>query len=178
MTEPIPFKDLGSHLKRLRELQRESIAEVSGAVEIDVPELERFEDGHARPSEDILMLLINHFGMQDHEAVQLWESAGYENESNDRFKPAENANAKSVMVFLALDTRTIYSDSLDINVSDNGVVLNFMQENATGQSVPVSRIGMSQKQAELTIRALERAMLKSKYLQGPRLLPPPRNPTE
>ena len=60
-----PFKPLGSHLRYLREQIQESVAEVSGAVEIDMDALERFEQGVERPSEDILMLLINHFNIQD-----------------------------------------------------------------------------------------------------------------
>jgi len=39
----VPFKTLGSHLKYLREQSSESLAEVSGAVEIDESMLEDIE---------------------------------------------------------------------------------------------------------------------------------------
>ncbi len=66
MSEPdIPFLPLGNHLKYVREQSRESLAEVSGAVEIDEQHLERIEAGLERPAEDILLLLINHFQVQD-----------------------------------------------------------------------------------------------------------------
>src|SRR5438309_12010771 len=82
MNEPqganAPFKTLGTHLKYLREQSNESLAEVSGAVEIAEDALMRIEDGQERPEEDILLLLINHFAMPDQEAVQLWELAGYD----------------------------------------------------------------------------------------------------
>jgi hypothetical protein len=56
-----PYKVLGEKLKSLRQKMHESVAEVSGAVEIDEQALLKIEQGQERPSEDILMLLINHF---------------------------------------------------------------------------------------------------------------------
>src|SRR5437868_12329616 len=72
-----PYQTLGKTLKDLRHRASESLAEASGAVEIDVRELASFELGKARPSEDVLLLLISHFGAKDDEAVKLWEMAGY-----------------------------------------------------------------------------------------------------
>src|SRR5205807_9580549 len=89
-----PFTMLGKQLKLLRENRQESVAEVSGAVEIDIDILERIERGEERPSEDILMLLIDHFGMQDHEAAELWESAGYNHDSSGRFSGRGDPMAK------------------------------------------------------------------------------------
>jgi transcriptional regulator with XRE-family HTH domain len=63
MNKQLPYKPLGAILRHLRERNRESIAEVSGAVEIDESALDRIEDGSERPSEDILMLLISHFSV-------------------------------------------------------------------------------------------------------------------
>ncbi|HET7827573.1 MAG TPA: helix-turn-helix transcriptional regulator, partial [Candidatus Saccharimonadales bacterium] len=71
------YKPLGKRLKELRTRANESLAEVSGAVEIDVMELASFELGKDRPAEDVLLLLISHFGTKDDEAVKLWEMAGY-----------------------------------------------------------------------------------------------------
>ena len=76
-----PHKTLGKYLKSMRQKLQESLGETSGAVEIDVEQLDRFERGAEVPSEDILMLLISHFNLQDDEAVELWELAGYDSDS-------------------------------------------------------------------------------------------------
>src|SRR3972149_10168103 len=72
-----PHKPLGKKLKELRISANESLAEASGAVEIDVRQLVSFELGQSRPTEDVLLLLLSHFGVKDDEAVRLWEVAGY-----------------------------------------------------------------------------------------------------
>src|ERR1700712_4992722 len=110
-----PFKMLGDHLKYLREQLKESLIEVSGAVEIETTDLQRIEQGEERPSEDILLLLIQHYNMQDQEAVQLWELAGYDGD-NSPHKTKLEANAaailqgKQMVMLLAMDVRTMYSD--------------------------------------------------------------------
>ena len=45
-----PYQTLGKHLRYLREQHSESLAEVSGAVEIDEKLIERIEAGHERPA--------------------------------------------------------------------------------------------------------------------------------
>jgi transcriptional regulator with XRE-family HTH domain len=64
-----PYRPLGRRLKALREKANESLAEVSGAVEIDVRELASYELGQSRPNEEVLLMLISHFSAQDDEAV-------------------------------------------------------------------------------------------------------------
>src|SRR5574337_1317106 len=71
------YRPLGRKLKELRGRANESLAEASGAVEIDVRELAAIELGQDRPSEEVLLLLISHFGAKDDEALKLWELAGY-----------------------------------------------------------------------------------------------------
>jgi transcriptional regulator with XRE-family HTH domain len=159
-----PFRPLGSHLKYLREQLHESVAEVSGAVEIDVDDLERIEQGVERPSEDVLMLLINHFDMQDNEAVQLWELAGYESDKGDSSK----LSGKPLMVLLAMDMRTMYTDHVAIEATKTGVTMNF----SAGKDHIVSRVGMSHDQAKEVLHVLQTALLKSQYLKGPKRLPP------
>ena len=114
------------------------------------------------------MLLINHFNIQDNEAVQLWEMAGYEDSKNDRFGlPADMLAGKPMMLLMAMDMRTMYSDGIQIQAGKTGVTMNF-----THGKQPVSRVGMSREQAEVVLHALQTALLKSTYLDGPRLLPP------
>lgn len=170
-TSNAPYSPLGKHLRYLREQIRESVAEVSGAVEIEIDKLERIEQGKERPSEDILMLLINHFNMQDNEAVRLWELAGYE-DHGEKISLPNDLIGKPMMVLLAMDIRTMYSDGIQVTANASGVTMNFTQGNSE-KSQPVARVGMSREQAEAVLQTLQTALLKSKYMNGPRLLPPP-----
>ena len=165
-----PLILLGERLKQLRETRQESVAEVSGAVEIEIDMLERIERGEECPSEDILSLLINHFSLHEHEAVQLWEWAGF-NRSNGLENPNDLAS-KAALVLIAIDARVMYSDDMTLMNNKSGVVLNFMQTGLQGQPVPVSHVGMSYEQAERVLQALQQALLRKKYLPGQKLLPP------
>ncbi|HZM64175.1 MAG TPA: helix-turn-helix transcriptional regulator, partial [Candidatus Saccharimonadales bacterium] len=100
-----PFVQLGDKLKSIREHRKESVAEVSGAVEIDEQTLLKIEQGHERPSEDILMLLISHFGMHEDEAAGLWQLAGYDRQDGERETPHNN---KTMVMIMAVDPRVIY----------------------------------------------------------------------
>ena len=171
-----PFLPLGNHLKYVREQSRESLAEVSGAVEIDQQHLERIEAGLERPAEDILLLLINHFGVQDREAVQLWELAEYDSDIPDEIRQSDIGGGqagKPMVMLLAMDMRTMYSDGLDVTVNQAGVTLNFNQAVNATQTSPVARIGMSHQQAEQVMRVIEQALLQAKYGTPTKLLPPP-----
>jgi transcriptional regulator with XRE-family HTH domain len=165
------YSALGSQLKTLRERQKKSLAEVSGAVEIEIDSLQRMEQGIERPSEDILMLLINHFGITEHEAVQLWELAGYDRSQTET---QDVRNNKQMLMLLAIETRTLYSDVIEVTAGPSGVVMNFMQ--AGGQpagSAPVAKVGMSVEQAKTVLQVLQQALLRAQYLNGPRALQDP-----
>lgn len=177
-----PFKTLGTHLKYLREQLKESLLEASGAVEIDADALQRIEQGLERPSEDILLLLIQHYNMHDQEAVQLWELAGYDGDASPhkiKFEDATNlANNKQLVMLLAMDVRTMYSDGLDVNISPAGLTLSFTQTAGNNQRLPVGRIGMSYDQAAQVFKTLEEALLKAKYMNKPHGLPSPKEQSE
>jgi len=168
-----PFITLGRHLKYVREQAQQNLAEVSGAVEIEEQSLERIEAGQERPAEEILLLLINHFGVQDQDAMRLWELAGYGSEIPEQLRPETElpTGQKSVMLLLGLDMRTMYSDGLDITVTPGGLTLSFTQTGAD-RNMPVARVGMSYEQAEQVLGTLQQALLRGKYLRGPRALPP------
>ena len=164
-----PYEPLGIKLKKMREQQSESLAEVSGAVEIDIDDLARIEAGHDRPSEDILLLLINHFDVQDHEAVRLWEMAGYEEPRGEHQGPTLSKQATVLIV--GVDVRTMYTDSAQITTNNSGVVLQFSQIGNEGQPIPVSKVGMSYDQAEQVLKIMQTALLQAKYMRGPKQLP-------
>lgn len=173
-----PYQTLGKHLRYLREQQRESLAEVSGAVEIDERMMERIEDGRERPAEEILLLLISHFDMQDQEAVQLWELAGYDGDTPGPARAEEimhdvTSGQKPVVILMGMDNRIMYTDSVQIDADQAGLVMNFGQLNSKKQQQPIAKLGMSYEQAEAVLRQLRNAILQGKYGSGPKFLPPP-----
>lgn len=168
-----PFTTLGKHLKYIREQQDESIAEVSGAVEIDAQRLERIEAGEERPSEDILLLLISHFDMNEQQAVQLWELADYGDELPDQIKPdIDQLMNKQVVMLLAADTRTMYSDGVQAIANKAGITLSFTQANGPDSNIIVSKVGMSVEQAQQVVHEIQSALLKAQYAKKPKQLPP------
>lgn len=177
-----PYRSLGIKLKTIRQKYLQSISEVSGAVEIDERDLDRYEAGVERPDEEVLELLINHFNVQDKDAISLWSLAGYEPESLDFEDDQIDLNQaadlpKSIFMLLAMETKTLYTDALDIHYDSNGLLLNFKQ--AVGQQKPISvaRLGMSYEQAEQVQKTLTKVLLHAKYLKGPKALPSPTKKT-
>jgi transcriptional regulator with XRE-family HTH domain len=187
-----PHKSLGRFLKTMRQRLQESLGETSGAVEIAVEQLDRFERGAERPSEDILMLLISHFGLPEDEAVTVWELAGYDrrartfndNDDYEDYKEAAQQRQQPMhIMLLAMDNRILYTNGVEVVTDNAGVVMNFTQTdgaNASGNNpLPsaVSRVGMSYAQAEQLLQTLQRALLHKKYLSGPKRLPPSSSPS-
>ncbi|HYH75108.1 MAG TPA: helix-turn-helix transcriptional regulator [Candidatus Saccharimonadales bacterium] len=157
-----PFKHLGDRLKTIRQQLHETVADVSGAVEIEEKVLSRIEEGRIRPSEDILMLLISHFNMQDDEAAGLWHLAGYEpprehDHEHDRERDDAKGDRNTILV-MAVDPRVIYSDGVQVHANPNGVVMSFAQNNGTPGGLVTAKIGMSREQARNVLRVLEDAL--------------------
>ena len=167
---PSPYAILGKRLKSIREKHHESLAETSGAVEVDVDMLERIECGEECPSEDLLMLLINHFCVHEYEAVELWEWAGYGSGGGAAKAHTIEQQAKAVATLVvSLDVRAIYSDGVSVAANESGIIMQFTQTGS--QQLPVARVGMSYEQAERVIRCLEQALLRHTY--SPKLPPLP-----
>lgn len=161
-----PFAHLGSTIKQWRERRKESVADVSGAVEIDEKMMHRIEQGNERPSEDILMLLISHFGMHEDEAAGLWQLAGYDRHEDEN-TPQTQGNKTMVMI-MAVDPRVVYSDGVQVVANNSGVIMNFAQGTGTPQALITARVGMSRDQAAMVLRALQTALTPA----APRQLPP------
>jgi transcriptional regulator with XRE-family HTH domain len=164
----LPFKSLGQRLKSIRQKLHESLADVSGAVEIDEKTLERIELGSERPSEDILLLLITHFGMQDDEAASLWQLAGYDPPQHDHDREHDHDmlnNDRNLVLVMAVDPRIMYSDGVQVQVTPSGVVLQFTQGAGTRRQLTTARVGMSREQAEHVASALQQALASSSPVQ-------------
>lgn len=165
-----PFVKLGQVLKSLREARKETLADVSGAVEIDEQTLLGIEQGRERPSEDILLLLINHFDMSDDKADHLWRMAGYEDlPKSDDYKHdhTEAVQQKPIMTLMIVDPRVVYSDGVQVVANGSGVIMNFAQGTNTPQSLVAARIGMSREQAKTVLQALQLALESPKPRQLP-----------
>lgn len=162
MNKQIPYATLGNQLKHLRERSRESVAEVSGAVEIDEKQLAKIEAGNERPSEDILLLLISHFAVEDDKAAELWQLAGYDqpgSEPEEREDRGPQGGSRTQTLMVMIDPRIMYSDSVEVMANQQGVVLNFSQTAAQpGQPLTVSRVGMSREQAKMVMGILHQAL--------------------
>jgi transcriptional regulator with XRE-family HTH domain len=165
-----PYQTLGKNLKRLRHRANESLAEASGAVEIDVRELAGFELGKSRPSEDVLLLLISHFGAKDDEAIKLWEMAGY---GMDKIPASHMANSDTHNIQSPDNNRVLYTDIVDVMVNNYGVVMSFMQGGSSGNTTQaVARIGMSREHAKSVLKILEVTLSQTEKKTPPRIKSP------
>jgi transcriptional regulator with XRE-family HTH domain len=167
-----PFGSLGSRLKKMRVGRQESLAEVSGAVEIDIEMLTLIEEGKERPAEDILLLLISHFAVKEDEAVKLWEMAGYTGHQLPAGPIQQDDSGLSQVVAMPADTRIVYTDMVHVMVNNYGVVMNFMQgAGPHNQPMAVARIGMSKEHARSVLEVLQKTLDQSE----PKGLPAPEN---
>jgi hypothetical protein len=142
-------------------------------VEIDEQLLNRIEAGEERPAEELLEQLINHYQMEDDDALRLWSLAGYDADDLlvEDIDPLISESLPKLIMLLALEPRTMYSDSLDIHYDNGGLVLNFKQSTGQKQPTSVAKLGMSYKQAEKVYETLQKVLLRHKYLKGPKALP-------
>ncbi len=167
---------LGARLKGMREHLRESLAEVSGAVEIEIDDLHAIEAGADRPSEDILLLLISHFAVKEDEATKLWELAGYDQSDTgiDSIMSDAEGIIKNAVMVMPLDVRIVYTDMAHVMVNNHGVVLNFMQAaGPNNQPLAVSRLGMSWEHAQSLLELLQKTL--SQQDTTPKALPAPQS---
>ncbi len=174
------FSKLGSRLRTTREDHSESLAEASDAVEIEVEALERIERGEQRPSEEILLLLISHFGISDDEAARLWELAGYEDSREDKAESSFDMQdqMKQVAFVLPMDIRVVYTDMVHVSVNNYGVVMNFIQNAGPGnQPLAVARVGMSREHAQSVLQVLQQTLAQSEKTNQPKTLEAPKPKT-
>jgi transcriptional regulator with XRE-family HTH domain len=164
-----PFQTLGGRLKRSRVHSQESLRDASGAVEVDIEVLASIERGEQRPSEEILLLLISHFSIDEDEAADLWELAGYsEDEDKD-----EIVETKQTAFVLPMDIRVVYTDMVHVMVNDYGVVMNFIQNSGpNNQPLAVARVGMSREHAKSVVQILQQSLAQAD--QTPKSLPAPK----
>ncbi len=170
-----PYRGLGNRLKTLREKAMESLADTSGAVEIDVGQLASYELGQARPAEDVLMLLLSHFDVKDDESVGIWELAGYGMQ-----KPmgiigiSEELLGDFTFPLPGVTPKILFTDTVDVIVNNYGVVMNFMQgSGSAGQPASIAKVGMSREHAKSVLHILQATLAQTEKPVQPRRLPTP-----
>lgn len=172
----LPHKTFGDKLKKLRSQASKSIAEVSGAVEIEESRLKQYENGEKRPSEDILLLLIQHFNLKDEKADELWKLAGYSADHEDKvYMNDESGGVQQVSVGVTPhDARIVYTDMVQVMVNNYGVIVNFLQgAGPANQPLAVSRIGMSKEHARSVIEVLQKTLDQADNPTAPKQLKAP-----
>lgn len=170
----IPYKKLGQKLYQIRLSHKESLVEVSGAVELNSDIITSYEKGETRPSEDVLDLLISHFEIQDDEAEELYELAGYIEDEPVSTAPSlpDLQNAVPTMIVVPADSRTAYTDKVSVTVNNYGVVMNFMQSMSGGQHLPVARLGMSLEHAKSVVSVLQKTISQAEQEKRPKQIKP------
>jgi transcriptional regulator with XRE-family HTH domain len=163
------YKPFGSKLKSIREQAKESLAELSGAVEVDTTLLSTIEEGKIQPTEDLVLLIISHFALKEDEALKMWELAGYAQEQTGLTSVTNEQGAPSQTAFVSSgDARIVYTDMVHVSANKYGVVINFLQGlGANNQPMAVSRIGMSHEHAKSMLEVLEETIkLTKKQLEA------------
>lgn len=153
-----PYSSFGTHLKAIREAAQESLDEVCGAVEIDPATLSNLESGSAQPSEDLVLLLINHFALAEDEAEKMWDLAGYKESAPQTNVVAVEQPTQQTAYITPADARIVYTDLVHVNANKFGVVINFMQNLGPNQPMAVSRVGMSHEHAEALLEVLHKTI--------------------
>lgn len=164
-----PYKPFGTKLKTIREKAKESLADLSGAVEVDTSVLSNIEDGQAQPTEDLVLLIISHFALKEDEALKMWELAGYAQEKTGMASVTNEAGDLAQSAFISPgDARVIYTDMVHVSANKYGVVINFLQGlGNSNQPMAVSRIGMSHEHAKSMLDVLEETIkIAKKQMQN------------
>jgi len=163
-----PYYQLGNKLREARQKSKETLAEVSSSVEVDLDTLSSIENGEKRPNEDTLMLLISHFNFNDDQAGDLWELAGYSNPM------VEMEGLKPLAAIIPIDNRVMYTDTVHIMINGYGVVMNFMQNSGSNnQPLAVARVGMSKEHARSVLEVLKKTLEQSDSPKQIKSLPAP-----
>lgn len=148
-----PFEKFGKELRKIRTDAHKSLLEVSGAMELEPEQMRKIENGEERATEELIVLIISHFELEDKVALDLWRLAGYDR-SNDNMQTPINGAPVPVVIPMN-DARVVYTDMVNVSANNFGVVINFMQGlGANNQPMAISRVGMSLEHAVSFMKVL------------------------
>lgn len=154
----LPYQALGQKIRDARVRQKRTVAEASGAIEINEDILKGFEAGAERPAEDTLLVLISYLEVKEDEASQMWELAGYNKQEDEK----QTDINQSLAMIMPNDLRVVYTDMVHVMVNDFGVIMNFLQgAGPNNQPLAVARIGMSKEHAKSVLEILSKSLKQS-----------------
>lgn len=166
------YKEFGEKLKEIRTKKDESITTSAKATGIDRSHLSKLENGHERPSVDVLNNLIRHYSLSRAEAVLLSNLAGFSGEGliveelgrkedvkmeENKIPPTgNNLPAGGVQINMNGNIPILYTDSVFVTTNQYGLVFDFAQSmGPTNQQNIVARMGMSKEHARALLRVLQ-----------------------
>jgi|SRR3989344_811078 len=167
-------RELGKKIKSYRLLQKESITSASKTMGINRTYLSKLENGHIKPSLDVLNLLVKHYSLSQQESRLLSNLANHgggglmlenferkeEPRMEEKIIPEPNLS-QGVQVNVSDKTPVLYTDSVFVTSSQYGVVFDFAQNMAsTKQQNIVARVGMSREHAEALLKVLHERLNK------------------
>lgn len=158
------YYKLGQVIRSYRLAADKSIEDLSGAVEVEPEFITKLEKGSAKPPEDILALIINHLDIQEEEAEELFELAGYTiEEQKEGASLSKSDDIQSVNLAVPEDLPILYTDMVNVVSNKYGVVFNFVQGvGPNGHPTIVSRVGMSHDHAKSVLEVLQKSLDRSK----------------
>lgn len=173
-----PYKSLGKKLKAARERQKRSVAEASGAIEINEDVYVNIELGNQKPEEDTLMVLLSYLEIKDEEANKIWELAGYDDKTTIQSSTTVELGQQTAIA-LPNDLRVVYTDMVHVMVNDFGVVMNFLQGvGPNSQPLAIARVGMSKEHAKSVLEILGKSLEKSEQRTKTKQLKSPKKTSD
>ncbi len=154
------YYKLGQVIRSHRLAAAESIEDLSGAVEVDPKFITDLEKGAQQPPEEILALIINHLELEDKEADELWQLAGYKIDSQtEGATVTKTDDDKDRNITIPEDLPILYTDMVNVVSNKYGVVFNFVQGvGPNGSPIVVSRVGMSHDHAKSVLSVLQKSL--------------------
>ncbi len=112
------------------------------------------------PPAEVLDMLISHFLLTEDQAQDLRDLADDQTDDTEGTLAGamEDILSKQLVMFMPVDSRVVYTDSMQATVNESGVILQFMQQAPNGQTAPISRVGMSREHAEKVIEVLQNTL--------------------
>jgi transcriptional regulator with XRE-family HTH domain len=156
----------GDEIRKIRKESGQTLADTAAAINVDRSHLTKIELGQDRPSEQLFMSLMAHFSIDRVTAQRLWSLAGFTGEfvtaehfggkekrmDENSIVPVPQAQAANVNFDPAKPT--LYTDSIFINSSDFGLVVDFARRLGPEQHFVVSSVGMSFEHAKKLLEVL------------------------
>jgi DNA-binding XRE family transcriptional regulator len=159
--------NFGLEIRAIRSRAGETTAQTATAIGITRPHLTKIELGQDRPTERVALALFRHFSLNRNTALRLWSLAGFTSElvtAEDYTKKKEqymsnlpaNLPTQNPPASISVDPTkpTYYTDSIFINSSDFGLVIDFARKVGPEQHFVVTSVGMSFDHAKKLVEVL------------------------